>query len=294
MPEPQIAPEPLTAQVPKLPRADARARLVFKAGKNGAETSSLLQQAPLRVLFPYPAQGDITTAAITNTSGGLVGGDRLAVELIAEKGARILACQQAAEKVYRSAGQSSLVDVSITAEDGAWAEWLPQETILFEGSDLRRCNVINMAPGSTVLAGEMLVFGREAHGESLTSVVLKETWEVRRAGRLVWADILELGEDVSAVLAHPAGLAGARASATVVFAGPDNGNKPGEDLLVAVRTLARDRSVRFGASMVNGILVMRWLGENVAAMREDFGSTWELVRSKAGNLPPRLPRFWRV
>ncbi len=147
----------------------------------------------------------------------------MTVGIVAEEGSAALVTTQAAEKVYRSLGADCRVEVELSAAAGSWLEWLPHETILFEGARLDRVTRIEYAPGARVLAGEMLVFGRHARGETLTRGRLRDAWEVRRQGRLVWADALVLAGDLAAVLAAPACFAGAVAVATVIYAGVGSG-----------------------------------------------------------------------
>ena len=57
----------------------------------------LYQAQPLRVLIPYRDRGDIFQAAIACVSGGLVGGDRLAIDVTLDDGCRATVIGQAAE-----------------------------------------------------------------------------------------------------------------------------------------------------------------------------------------------------
>ena len=47
--------------------------------------------------------------------------------------------------------------------------------------------------------------------------LVRDAWEIRRDGRLVWADALHLDERLAEILAHPAGFDGAQAAATTVY-----------------------------------------------------------------------------
>lgn len=198
---------------------DGAASVRFAVRDGRTRLADLYQRAPLRVLFPDPPPGDVLGAAIATTSGGLVGGDRLAIGIEVGNGARAQVSAQAAEKVYRSTGADVRIEVRLSVGAGAWLEWLPQETILFEGARLRRLTAIDIAPGGRLMAGEMLAFGRAARGESLTRGLVRDVWEVRRDARLVWADALHMAADLAAPLDHPAGFGGARAYATAIYVG---------------------------------------------------------------------------
>jgi urease accessory protein len=268
------------------------AELAFRRGECGTRLARLYQRAPLRALFPADDESGVTTSVLLVTSGGLVGGDRLDVRVAAEESAAVLVTTQAAEKVYRSLGDDCRVEVALSAEPGSWLEWLPQETILFEGARLDRVTRIEHAPGARVLAGEMLVFGRRAYGESLTHGRFRDAWEVRRQGRLIWADALAATGDLAAVLAAPACFAGAAAVATVVYVGAGL-----DDVLTFARDLTAGAvagEMAMAATCVAGVLVCRWLGRDARALRAAFGRFWAAFRRRVGGLPPVLPRVWCV
>ena len=270
--------------------ADGRAEIVFTAQEGRTRLAHLYQHEPLRVLFPTPPQGDCLQAALVTTSGGLVGGDRLAGDVRAETGAQALVSPQAAEKVYRSTGADCRIEVTLAAAAQSWLEWLPQETILFEGARLARTTMIIADADAQVLAGEMLVFGRIGSGERLTRGFVRDAWEVRRAGTLVWADALLLDGNIARPLAHPAGFDGATAQATVIYVAPDAGRRLAE----ARAALDESAGVRCAASVVNGVLVTRFLGRDARAVRTAFGEFWKMFRHAAAGLPASLPRLWHV
>src|SRR4051794_13874462 len=116
--------------------AEGRAELRFATRANRTRLTHLHQQHPLRVLFPHPAAGDTPVAVLVTTSGGLVAGDRLKIELAVDQGAAVHVTASAAEKIYRSTGATTRVDQTMLVADGGWLEYLPPETILFEGARL--------------------------------------------------------------------------------------------------------------------------------------------------------------
>ncbi|MET1025942.1 MAG: urease accessory protein UreD [Dongiaceae bacterium] len=245
--------------------------------------------SPLRVLFPIAADGDPVTAALINTGGGLVGGDSLSIKASIGPDAAALLVAQAAEKVYRSTGADCRIDVSLAAAPGAWLEMLPQETILFDGARLRRRTRIDAGPGAAVLAGEIQVFGRLARGEEMRSGLLHDAWQIRRAGQLIWQDSLHLDGAVAERLDHPAAFGGARVAATLIHLCED----PAAALSLVRETLAESSSGRASASLVNGVVVARWLGRDPLALRSSFAAVWIALRA-AKNFPATLPRLWHI
>ena len=104
---------------------------------------------------------------------------------------------------------------------------------------------------------------------------------------MVWADALTWTETPVAAHDHPAGFAGAIAVATVVYAGEDAGKH-----LETARAALAAASSRAGVTLVNGLLVARFLGNDAQPLRNDLAQLWCSLRASAGNLPARLPRTW--
>jgi urease accessory protein len=157
------------------------ARLAF-VRRGTTQLAELFQQAPLRVLRPRVRPGEPPCAVLVNTSGGIVGGDVLRVAARLEAGASAVITSQAAEKAYRSAGRDARFAVDLALAERTWLEWLPQETILFDGARLRRSLRVDLDPGAALLAADMLVFGRPARGETYARGLLRDRIELRVGG----------------------------------------------------------------------------------------------------------------
>ncbi|CAA9235404.1 MAG: Urease accessory protein UreD, partial [uncultured Acetobacteraceae bacterium] len=218
---------------PQHQRADGAFELRF--GPDG-KLRHLFQQAPLRVLFPTPDPGEPPLAAVVNCAGGLAGGDVLRQEARLAAGARATVSTAAAEKVYRSLGAETRIATSLALGPGAVLEWIPQETILFDGARMVRRLRADLAGGAVLLAAETLVFGRAARGERLRSGALLDAWRVHGPEGLLWADALALPDELGEALEAPFGFAGAEALGTLLLAGP--GAEAGRGLLRALSPAA--------------------------------------------------------
>jgi len=249
------------------------------------------QSDPLRILFPDVAPEEPITGALVTTSGGLVGGDSLGIKVhgAARTASRIVG--QAAEKVYRSLGADVMIEVNLDASEGAWLEWLPQETILFESARMRRVTRADVGAGARLMAGEMIVFGRTAMGETMTRGLVRDAWEVRREGRLVWADALHLDDALAEMLDASAGLDGARAYASMIYVGDD-----ASDCLNTARALLDDADdvTRCAATCVGDVLIVRWIGRDALSLRNAYGEFWGGFRSRIAGYPARMPRLWNM
>jgi urease accessory protein len=270
-----------------LQRGDGAAELVFARRGPATALAHLYQHDPCRVLFPRSEPGDPVSAVVLTTSGGLAGGDRLRVSVAAQAAAAASVTSQAAEKVYRSLGDDCHLSATLEVGPEGMLEWLPQEAILFDGARLRRRTEAHVAPGGRLLACEMLVFGRAARGESYTGGVVLDTWRILRGDRLVWADALRLDGDVGAQLARPAAFDSAKGMATAIYVGDDAANH-----LEAAWTLLEGAEAKAGVTVVNGVLLARFLGRDAAAVRRDLVRYLGGLRHAVAGWPPRLPRVW--
>lgn len=281
-----------TFDLPRLERCDGALTLALARGAAGqTRIDDLYQRDPCRALFPAGEPDDIFQAVLLTTSGGLAGGDRIAAAISAGAGTRALVTTQAAEKVYRARAENTVVSVDLSVGAGAWLEWLPQETILFDGARFRRETRVMLAADARLIAAEIVVFGRAARGERLAAGHYLDRWRIAREGRLVWADALGWADAPAGALAHAAGFAGAVAAATIVYAGPD----AAEQLAAAREALGgatRPGATLSGVTLVNGLLVARFLAKDAQPMRSGIAQLWCKLRQKAGKLPPRLPRTW--
>jgi urease accessory protein len=274
-----------------LARSIGGCRLAFDLAGGRTRLKTRDQRAPARVLTPHDRAVGIAGATLVNESGGLAGGDRLDHAVALGPGTAAVVTGQAAEKVYRTTGPASVLSTELRVADDAWAEWLPQETILFDRAHLKRRTMVDLAAGGRLLAGELTVLGRTARGERADRARLLETWRVVRAGRLAWADGLRLAP-ANGALDAPAGFDGCAALATLVYAGPDAG-----DRLPAAREILAGHAgdgVRAGVTEVAGLLLVRVLAPTGAGLRRTVAGFWADFRAAAAGLPARVPAAWHT
>lgn len=283
-----LAEPALRSTIPAHQRVDGAARIEFSATHATTRLADLYQRAPCRVLFPETDADEPAQAVLLTTSGGLTGGDRLAVDFVVGAGACATLTSQAAEKIYRALpGSDAQIDVRVEAGAGAWAEWLAQETILFDGAHLRRTLVADLAPTARLLAVESIVFGRSAMGEFLRCGFVHDAWRIRRDGRLVFADALHLDGDIEALRAAPFGFANALACGTLIYAAAD-----APSLLEPIRSALAPHAFVAHATTREGLLIVRLLADDAVDLRHAIITAAGTIRHSAMGLATRLPQVW--
>ena len=278
------------AALPVLERTTGRLALSLKAAGGVTRLDGLAPEGALRAFLPRRTQAATAEAMLVNTAGGLTGGDRLDLDIRLGPGTRAVVTTQGAERVYRSAAGEAVVETRLQVEAGATLAWLPQETILFEGSRLRRRLDVDLAPDASCLLVEPLALGRLAHGERLTKGGFVDHWRVRQGGRLVFAEATRFAGDIAPRLGRRAALGGAAALATVVWAGAGAATllDPLRALLLDVIAKDADAIAEGAASLVAGVLVVRLLAADLWTLKR------ALVRLLAVLWPEGLPRAWAL
>jgi urease accessory protein len=272
-------------QMSGLQRTRGAARVRLFARDRQTMLGGLGQAGSAKAMLPR-THGPAPEVVFLNTSGGVTGGDRLDYELALGAGARAVGTTQTAERAYRasvSAGGPGRLETRLRLGAGARLDWLPQEMILFEGSDTDRVLEVEMADDAELIALETLVFGRAAMGERLAGFTLQETRRVRRGGRLVVLEPLLLAD---AAREHAACLDGAAAIATLMVLARD-----AEDRLGTVREALAGLAglgVTAAASAWDGKLIARFAAP----------AAWPLRRGLERLLPQvtgaPLPRVWQT
>src|SRR5262249_42190125 len=234
-------------------------------------------QGPRRARSPGP-RAETPAAVIVNTAGGIAGGDRHALNVDVGAGARLTVTTAAAEKVYRSLGPESVIEVRLSLGAGARLAWLPQETILFDRARLRRTIAVDLAENADLILVEAVTFGRTAMGETVRQGSLFDCWRVRRDGRLVFAETARLDGAIAERLRAPAVAAGGAAMATMLIV-------PGDEARLAALRQQAGWQGEVGFSVWNGLAVARFLARDGARLRQD-------IITALGALGTRLPRLW--
>lgn len=253
----------------------------FTQREGRAALDGLRQSGSLKLLFPRRS-GAAAEAVLVNTAGGVTGGDRFSLRAEIGPEAAATITTQAAERAYRARdAEPGRIDTRLRVAVGGELNWLPQETILFDGCRIARNLRIDMAGNARLLMVESLIFGRAAMGETLTDAQVSDRIEIRREGRIAHLDALRFSGDVAAHMARSHVAAGAGALASLVLIRPD-----------AAAHLAGIRAAlpaSGGASLVGeDMLLIRLLAIDSYLLRRTLVP---ILHRLSGN---QLPRPWMI
>jgi len=260
-------------------RARGAGRITTQVLDGRTRLTTLFQEGCAKIRLPHTHDPSLQ-AVLINTAGGLTGGDDVAWEAKAAPGARMVLTTQACERVYRSLGDDAHVATRLEVGAGAHLDWLPQETILYEGGRLNRSLEVDLAADASFFAIEAVILGREAMGEAARGARLTDNWRIRRGGRLLHAEATRLSTDPLERDGLSL-LAGAGAFATLLYVGTDAERK-----LDPVRALCAGDSA---ASVIGERLVVRAMASSGLALRRIITP---LIAELSG--AGALPRLWSL
>jgi urease accessory protein len=257
-------------------------------------TASLLARAhhrgPLRVQRPlYPEGSDICHVYLLHPPGGIVPGDELEIDVAVGPGAGALFTTPAATKVYRSDGRCASQRQMLHVAAGASLEWLPEETIVFDGARFEADTRVVLEPTARLVAWDVQCLGRPAVGERFTRGRFMSRFEVFRAEAPLYVDRFICDGDAG-VLSANHGLGGHAAFGSMVVSGAS------PDWLDVVRGLfpSPRPTDLFSATIVGGgdILLCKYLGSSAGLGRRTFGAIWEALRPRLLVRAAVPPRIW--
>lgn len=262
-------------------RAYGSGRLVAKAFEGRTRLAEFYQEGAGKIRLPQTFSPEME-AVLINTAGGLTGGDRMEWSLTAGTDTFLTATTQACEKIYKASFGTAEIATTITVGAGARFDWLPQESILFDNASLTRRLEVDLATDAEFLAVEAVLLGRKAMGEAMRHGQMRDRWRIRRSGRLIHAEDLNLEGDIARLTAEAPVLGGQVAFATALYAGAK-----AEALLPQVR--AALGSACGGASQWQDKLVVRLTAHDGFALRKILIPVISVLRGGAS-----VPKVWNL
>jgi len=239
-------------------------------------------KGPLTVQRPFYPEGNVCHVYILHPPGGVVGGDKLNISVKAEANSHALLTTPAAGKYYRSEDLWANQSVEIEVANDAVVEWLPQETIVYEGAHLKNSMNVTLAENSSFIGWELFTLGRPACDERFDFGAVDLNWRIACNNKPLLIERLRLNSEA---FAARWGLQGFAACGTL-FA-----KSARRETLSAVQELIGDAPNR-GVTLIDDILVCRGLDGRSDLLRAFFEQVYSLVRPQIANKKVCFPRIW--
>ena len=273
-------------------------RLGFE--RRGARTilADLERRAPFmaqRVLYPERSLPDLAWLFIIATSGCVLQGDRMALEVALGPGARAHLTTQSATKIHTMDTNYAVQTQHISLDEGAYLEFLPDPLIPHRRARFLSDTRISLAETATLLYSEIIQPGRKHHhpDECFGATVLSlATMATRPSGRLLFAEKLLVEPERRPV--RQTGVMGPfDVLANVILLTPkDNADRVEARVEAAVDL---EQGLAFGACRLpnDAGLIFKVLARETAQAKAKVREFWGIVREEITGTPLSTPFFWR-
>ncbi|WP_231731338.1 urease accessory protein UreD [Lampropedia cohaerens] len=236
---------------------------------------------------PFYPEGGACHTYLLHPPGGIVGGDRLSLQTQLADGAHALLTMPGATKFYRSNGAQAELSQHFLLQAGSTLEWLPQDSIFFPGAVAALDTRFDLASGARLIAWETLCLGRP---------VLQERFDLGRIGtRLqLWRDGLPLLHERLRIEGGDLAKLGEQPLAATMVATPahDGALELARNVLAALPRQRGQPALLAGATLMDGLLVVRLLGSDNLTLQSALQQLWRALRPALLALPPCPPRIW--
>jgi urease accessory protein len=267
------------------------AELALDYERRGARTvlAARRHDGPLVVQKPFYPEGDaVCHSIVVHPPAGIAGGDELSVAARARPGACALLTTPGAGKWYRSGGSWARQSLAFEVAADACLEWLPQETIVFDGALADLKTDVRLGAKATYIGWEVLCLGRTGSGERYASGECRLQTRIGRGDRPLWFESGRI-EAGGALIASPAGLGGRTVCGTLLAAAPEIATS----LLDACRC-DKPASGEAAVTRLPGLLVARYLGDSSEDAKRYFIRLWRRLRPALTGREAIEPRIWRT
>lgn len=241
-----------------------------------------LHNGPLTVQRPLYPEGGLCHVYLLHPPGGIVAGDRLLIDVHAACNAEALVTTPAAGKFYRSTGELATQTVSLKVDEGAVLEWLPQETIVYQGARLESKVIIELADDARFIAWEIIALGRPASGEGFECGEALLNWQIFRNGKPLFLEKIRL--DAEAFKANW-GLNNRSTCGTLFACSATKAH------LTKVRNLIGENK-GLGVTLIEDLLICRASDDKTEPVRHFFENVRALIRGDIVSRKSYSPRIW--
>lgn len=239
---------------------------------------------PLMVQRPFYPEGCVCHTYILHPPGGIVGGDQLIINATVNDNASALIATPGATKYYGSNGRLATQHQKIKITSAS-LEWFPQEAIFFNNCHASQLLRVELNNNSRFIGWDISCFGRPSGNHTFEAGSVSTRLEVFVDNKPKLLERLKIKGAVD--MKRATGLRQSSVSATMLAIAP---TMDASEWLEIVRSELPASD--FAATLIDGLLIVRYLGHSAEQARSGFISVWRVLRPVIMQKPFEPPRIW--
>lgn len=257
--------------------------------------AKFVHQGPLRVLQSLYPEGDaVCYNVLVHPPSGLVGGDTLDIRLQLGTNTHALLTTPGATRFYRSEQGLATQRVQALVHEGARLEWLPLETLAYNG-----CHGLNHAQFDLQGSAEMMAWDITALGLPNADLPFESgQFQQHMALKDAWLERGLLDAQDHRLMNGPLGLAKHRCLATLVLASGVAFTRERRELALSVaRDCMSDSHTELHAGVTSPharVVVLRTLSPLVEPAQHLLRKVWASWRKALWQMGEQPPRIWSM
>ncbi len=241
-------------------------------------------QGPLRVQRPFYPEGHVCHVYLLHPPAGVVGGDQLNIQLSATPQTGSVITTPGATQFYRSGGATAQIRQQIDTSSDCHVDWLPQENIYFSGARADISTTVSLQGNASLIGWDLHCFGRPSADERFEAGRVVIAQRLERDGKPLLRERLVVESPLRADAVT--GLRGFAVCGSL-YATPVS--KP---VLLELRELLQPQQDVLKLTLIDDLLIARYLGHSTAEARATFQTLWQALRPHVHQRPACAPRIW--
>lgn len=274
----------------------AKLELGFKCDGKRTILAHRKHHGPVRVQkMLWPEKTGVCHAMIVHPPAGIAGGDHLTFSISVDANAHALVTTPGAGKWYKTNLKKAFQHIEIQVKDDAIFEWLPQETMLFNGALAYSETRIDLASTASFIGWDMLVLGRQARDEKFSHGMYHNQFKLYQDQKLLVADTLRfegndrflsscLGMNGHAVMGSFWAVPPMLLRQTIIL----------EEQIGVVRDLIMRMDLAVSLTLLDDVISARYLGDDARECHDAFAAIRAKLRRFWFDLDEEFPRIWRT
>jgi urease accessory protein len=280
--------------------ANYQAELVYLDDKTRLGKTSHF--GPLRVQRAFYPEGNICAHLyLLHPPGGLVAGDYLTIGLHLKSHAQALMTTPSAGKIYNNITErKQFQKVSLKIDNDAVREWMPQETLVFDGAEGDLITEVELNDNAQFMGWDIVCLGRPSSEDWFERGRIRQVISIQRNGVPLFIERNTISAKGD-IMQDKAGLAKQAVFGSFILTNDadqipelDEEQREALEKLAALTSESGQAKGLVAVTHKPGLVIVRYLGPCADNAKKVFIKYWQWMRPFVNGRDACAPRIWNT